>query len=80
MQISQASIEQAIKTVVVNMSPPVIAAYLFGSHATGKVWAESDVDVAILFGETDASNHLEITGRLSGLLMSSLRAALKLML
>lgn len=65
MQLSQASIEQAIKTVVVNASPPVIAAYLFGSHATGKVWAESDVDVALLFGETDVSNQIEITGRLS---------------
>ena len=64
MQISQASIEQAIKTVVVNISPPVIAAYLFGSHATGKVWVESDVDVALLFGETDAPNQLEIIGRL----------------
>ena len=64
MQISQASIEQAIKTVVVNMSPPVVAAYLFGSHVTGKVWQESDVDVALLFGETDASNQREIIGRL----------------
>ncbi|MYE91702.1 DUF86 domain-containing protein [Candidatus Poribacteria bacterium] len=64
MQISQASIEQAIKTVVVNMSPPVVAVYLFGSHATGKVWQESDVDVALLFGETDASNQREIIGRL----------------
>ena len=64
MQISQASIEQAIKTVVVNMSPPVVAAYLFGSHATGKVWPESDVDVALLFGETDASNQREIIGTL----------------
>lgn len=64
MQISQASIEQAIKTVVVNMSSPVVAAYLFGSHATGKVWQESDVDVALLFGETDASNQREIIGRL----------------
>ena len=72
MQISQASIEQAIKTVVVNMSPPVIAAYLFGSRATGKVWAESDVDVALLFGETDASNQLEITGRLSEYLCQAL--------
>ena len=65
MQISQASIEQAIKTIVVNMSSPVVAAYLFGSHATGKVWAESDVDVALLFGETDASNQIEVIGRLS---------------
>ena len=64
MQISQASIEQAIKTVVVNMSPPVVAAYLFGSYATGKVWPESDVDIALLFGETDASNQREIIGRL----------------
>ena len=64
MQISQASIEQAIKTAVVNMSAPIVAAYLFGSHATGKVWAESDVDVALLFDETDASNQREIIGRL----------------
>ena len=65
MQISQASIEQAIKTVVVDASPPVVAAYLFGSHATGRVWAESDVDVALLFGTTDASNQLDIMGTLS---------------
>ena len=64
MQISQASIEQAIKTVVVNMSPPVVAAYLFGSHATGKVWPESDVDVALLFGKAEVSNQREIIGRL----------------
>ncbi len=75
MQLSQASIEQAIKTVVVNASPPVIAAYLFGSHATGKVWAESDVDVALLFGETDVSNQLEITGRLSEHLCQALNGA-----
>ena len=72
MQISQASIEQAIKTVVVNASPPVIAAYLFGSHATGKVWSESDVDVALLFGETDASNQLEVIGRVSEYLCQAL--------
>ena len=72
MQISQASIEQAIKTVVVDASPPVVAAYLFGSHATGRVWAESDVDVALLFGETDASYQLEIIGRLSEYLCQTL--------
>ena len=65
MQISQASIEQAIKTVVADASPLVVAAYLFGSRATGRIWSESDVDVALLFGETDTSNQLEITGRLS---------------
>ncbi len=72
MQISQASIEQAIKTVVVNASPPIVAAYLFGSHATGKVWVESDVDVALLFGPMDASNQLEIIGRLSECLCQTL--------
>ena len=72
MQISQASIEQAIKTVVVNVSPPVVAAYLFGSYATGKVWAESDVDVALLFSESDASSQLEIMGRLSEYLCQTL--------
>jgi uncharacterized protein YutE (UPF0331/DUF86 family)/predicted nucleotidyltransferase len=72
MQISQATIEQAIKTVVVNASPPVVAAYLFGSHATGRVWAESDVDVALLFGITDVSNQLDIMGRLSDYLCQTL--------
>lgn len=72
MQISQASIEQAIKTIVVNMSPPIVAAYLFGSRATGKVWAESDVDVALLFGEADTSNRLEIIGRVSEYLCQAL--------
>ena len=64
MQISQASIEQAIKTAIVNMSSPVVAAYLFGSYATGKAWPESDVDVALLFGETDVPNQREIIGTL----------------
>ena len=72
MQISQASIEQAIKTVIVDASPPVVAAYLFGSYATARVWTESDVDVALLFGETDASNQLEISGRLSEYLCQTL--------
>ena len=72
MRISQASIKQAIKTVVVNMSPPVIAAYLFGSRATGNVWAESDVDVALLFGGVEAPNQLEITGKLSECLCQAL--------
>ena len=64
MQISQTAIEQAIKTAVADASSTIVAAYLFGSHATGKVWQESDVDVALLFGETDASNQREIIGRL----------------
>ena len=72
MQISQASIEQAIKTVVVNISPPIVAVYLFGSRATGKVWAESDVDVALLFGEMEASNQIEIIGRISEYLCQTL--------
>jgi uncharacterized protein YutE (UPF0331/DUF86 family)/predicted nucleotidyltransferase len=72
MQIPQATIEQAIKTLVVDASPPVVAAYLFGSHATGRVWAESDVDVALLFGITDVSNQLDIMGRLSDYLCQTL--------
>ena len=72
MQIPQATIEQAIKTLVVDASPPIVAAYLFGSHATGRVWSESDVDVALLFGTTDASNQLDIMGRLSDYLCQTL--------
>jgi len=33
--------------------PDVLAAYLFGSHATGEARPESDVDVAVLLSETD---------------------------
>ena len=72
MQISQTAIEQAIKTAVADASSTIVAAYLFGSYTTGKVWAESDVDVALLFGETDASNQLEIIGRLSEYLCQAL--------
>ncbi len=72
MQISQAAIEQAIKTAVADAGSTIVAAYFFGSHATGKVWAESDVDVALLFDEADASNQLEIIGWLSEYLCQAL--------
>ena len=63
MQIPQSSIEQAIKTSAVNASPPIIAAYLFGSRATGHIWAESDVDVALLLSQSNTANRSEITNR-----------------
>lgn len=63
MQIPQSSIEQAIKTSAVNASPPIIAAYLFGSRATGHIWAENDVDVALLLSQSNTANRSEITNR-----------------
>ena len=71
-QIAQSSIEQAIKTAAVSSSAPIIAAYLFGSRVTGRVWAGSDVDVALLFGELGASNQLKIANRFGEDLRQSL--------
>ena len=31
--------------------PEVVLAYLYGSHATGQTWAESDLDIGVLFDE-----------------------------
>jgi predicted nucleotidyltransferase len=45
--------------------PDVLAAYLFGSHATGRARPESDVDVAVLLSGTDAMERFE---RLLGLM------------
>lgn len=39
--------------------PDVLAAYLFGSYATGRARPESDVDVAVLLSETDDLERFE---------------------
>jgi len=39
--------------------PDVIAAYLFGSQATGRARAGSDVDVAVLLDEEDSVARFE---------------------
>jgi len=39
--------------------PDVVAAYLFGSHATGKARPQSDVDVAVLLSQTDGFERFE---------------------
>jgi predicted nucleotidyltransferase len=46
--------------------PDVLAAYLFGSYATGKARPESDVDVAVLLSGTDDLERFERRLRLTG--------------
>jgi predicted nucleotidyltransferase len=46
--------------------PDVLAAYLFGSYATGKARPESDVDVAVLLSGTDEMERFERRLRLMG--------------
>jgi predicted nucleotidyltransferase len=46
--------------------PDVLAAYLFGSHAAGKARPGSDVDLAVLLSEQDASQRFERRLRLMG--------------
>jgi predicted nucleotidyltransferase len=51
----------------------VVLAYLFGSHARGRAWAHSDVDVAVLLeGRPDDGRcfdlRLEVIGGLMGIL------------
>ena len=53
--------------------PGVMIAYLFGSHARGQAWAESDVDIAVLLAghpndERCLDMRLEIIGGLMNLL------------
>ncbi|MBW1851901.1 MAG: nucleotidyltransferase domain-containing protein [Deltaproteobacteria bacterium] len=47
-------LEEKIKSYFRNKSE-VIAVYLFGSHAVGKERPFSDIDVGILFDETDSA-------------------------
>ncbi len=46
--------------------PDVLAAYLFGSYATGEARPESDVDVAVLLSGTDEMERFERRLRLMG--------------
>ena len=51
----------------------VVLAYLFGSHARGRAWAHSDVDVAVLLEGRPDDDHcldvrLEVIGGLMGIL------------
>jgi predicted nucleotidyltransferase len=46
--------------------PDVLAAYLFGSYATGRARPESDVDVAVLLSGTDEMERFERRLRLMG--------------
>lgn len=46
--------------------PDVLAAYLFGSYATGKARPRSDVDVAVLLSQADGFERFERRLRLTG--------------
>lgn len=59
--------ESALETIrlVLGKQPNVSAAWLFGSQASGRARADSDVDVAVLCKEPLAyREHLEIAGEL----------------
>ncbi len=54
----------------------VVAAYLFGSHARGRAWAHSDVDVAVLLAGRPDDDHcfdmrLEVIGGLMDILQTN---------
>ncbi len=52
--------------------PEVVLAYLYGSYATGQMWAESDLDIAVLFDdEIAACNQFQLALRY-GVELSSL--------
>jgi len=53
------SVDVAALTEYFAAQPDVIAAYLFGSRATGQARAESDVDVAVLLSEEDNVTRFE---------------------
>lgn len=61
-----ASIDDAIAGVVARR-PEIAAAWLFGSHARGEAREDSDVDIAILFRdpEATAARHHRLLGSLA---------------
>lgn len=61
-------LELDIKSLVDYLAtqPDVLAAYLFGSYATGKARPQSDVDVAVLLSEADDLERFERRLRLIG--------------
>jgi predicted nucleotidyltransferase len=52
-------VDLAALTEYFTAQPDVIAVYLFGSRATGRARAESDVDVAVLLNEEDSVERFE---------------------
>jgi predicted nucleotidyltransferase len=49
----RAKLDMAALTEYFARQPDVVAAYLFGSHVSGKARPESDVDTAVLLSEED---------------------------
>ena len=58
--------EQALRRALAG--EPCVAAWLFGSHARGEPRADSDVDVAVLFGRPRPTRLDELPTRLQGAL------------
>lgn len=56
-----------LRHVLSETSVPLVAAYLFGSHASGKATADSDVDVGVLLGTPVDEEGAVLVGPLSRL-------------
>lgn len=65
-------LDDRLVAALVGSTTPVVVAYLFGSQAAGRTWAESDVDVAVLFDEPDACRRLDMSLELAEELSSAL--------
>ena len=76
---------QALLTHLQNHLPDLLAVYLFGSHAQGTAWPESDVDVAVLLsGQLDPVLLWQLSGDLADIVgvavdLIDLRAATTVM-
>lgn len=57
---------------------PIVAAYLFGSHARGDASSASDVDVAVLLAEEGVRSLVGPLPRLSGMLERALKTSVDL--
>ncbi|MCD6515125.1 MAG: nucleotidyltransferase domain-containing protein [Candidatus Odinarchaeota archaeon] len=63
--------KQEILTTVKDLFEPldyIIFAYLFGSYATGKVWAMSDIDIAVYVDPRKVNDLFKLKLRLLGML------------
>ncbi len=65
--------QDEIIRIILNHYPNTQAIYLFGSHAAGQEWPESDVDIAVLLPSAEAK-------KIGSLLISDLRFDLETLL
>jgi predicted nucleotidyltransferase len=75
---AHADVEGALKRVLAHATlPGLVSAYLFGSHADGRVHRESDVDVGVLLDRrvfTDPAARFDERVRLAAWLIGELHA------